>query len=72
MDLKFTQNGLIEQKETFNKDGEIFFVSKSAEVENAMFDNVVQIIDETGNEMNCTVDKFIEIFDNQGLEGFIL
>jgi hypothetical protein len=30
------------------------------------------IIDETGNEVNCTIDKFIEIFDTHGLEGFIL
>ena len=48
------------------------FISKAADVAPEAFDNAIQIIDETGNEVNCTIDKFIEIFDNKGLEGFIL
>lgn len=70
MDLKFTQNGIFEPE--FTECGEIMFVSKAADVDESTLDNVVQFIDEKGNEMNCTVDKFIEIFDSQGLEGFIL
>ncbi len=72
MDLKFTNNGLAEEIDALNRLGEVVFVSKAADVEEKEFDNVVQIIDETGNEVSCTIDKFIEIFDNQGLEGFIL
>lgn len=72
MDLKFTQNGIIEQKNTLSDYGEVTFISKAAGVEEEAFANVVQIIDESGNEVNCTIDKFIEIFDNHGLEGFIM
>ena len=72
MDLKFTNNGLAEEIDALNRLGEVVFVSKAADVEEKEIDNVVQIIDETGNEVSCTIDKFIEIFDNQGLEGFIL
>lgn len=72
MDLEFANNGLAEEIDALNRLGEVVFVSKAADVEEKEFDNVVQIIDETGNEVSCTIDKFIEIFDNQGLEGFIL
>lgn len=70
MDLKFTQQGLFEDEQS--ECGSVMFVSKAADVSDEAFDNVIQIIDETGNEVNCTIDKFIEIFDNRGLEGFIL
>ena len=33
-------------------------------------EEMIKIIDEVGNEMDFTRDKFIEIFDNQGLSGF--
>ena len=72
MNLEFTNNGLAEEIDALNRLGEVVFVSKAADVEEKEFDNVVQIIDETGNEVSCTIDKFIEIFDNQGLEGFIM
>ncbi len=72
MDLKFTQNGIIEQEKALSNYGEVTFISKAAGVEEEAFANVVQIIDESGNEVNCTIDKFIEIFDNHGLEGFIM
>ena len=70
MDLKFIQNEIFEPE--FTECGEVMFVSKATDVNDRTLDNVVQFIDEKGNEMNCTVDKFIEIFDSQGLEGFIL
>ncbi len=70
MELQFTQNGLFNDELT--ECGEVMFLSKSSDVEQSSFDNVVQIIDEAGNEVNCTIDKFIEIFDSQGLEGFIM
>lgn len=70
MELQFTQNGLFNNELT--ECGEVMFVSKSSDVEQSAFDNVIQIIDESGNEVNCTIDKFIEIFDTHGLEGFIL
>lgn len=34
--------------------------------------DIIQIIDESGQEVNCTYDKFVEIFDKEGLTGFIL
>ena len=70
MELQFTQNGL--SNDELTECGEVMFVSKASDVEQSAFDNVIQIIDEAGNEVNCTVDKFIEIFDTHGLEGFIL
>ncbi|MBR1425208.1 hypothetical protein IJ579_06565 [bacterium] len=33
---------------------------------------VIKFVDENGNEMDFTMEKFIEIFDNQGLSGFIM
>lgn len=72
MDLKFTQNGIIEQENASSDYGQVTFISKAAGVKEESFANVVQIIDESGNEVNCTIDKFIEIFDNHGLEGFIM
>jgi hypothetical protein len=72
MDLKFSNNELENEINALNNIGEVMFVSKADNVEESAFDNVIQIIDESGNEVNCTIDKFIEIFDNHGLEGFIL
>lgn len=47
-------------------------VSKAENVSAKDLLGVIQIVDESGEEMTCTMDKFIEIFDNQGLSGFIL
>lgn len=71
MNLRFAPDGIISEKNV-SKNGEVTFISKAKGYENSEFDNVIQIIDESGNELNCTVDKFIEIFDNHGLEGFLL
>ena len=70
MDLDFTQSELFDEEPSRNE--AVTFLSKTSGIEDAIFDNVVQIIDETGNEVNCTIEKFIEIFDTHGLEGFIL
>lgn len=51
---------------------DLMIVSKAQDVETADFENIIQIVDETGNEVNCTFDKFVEIFDKEGLSGFIL
>ena len=72
MDLKLTQDWINSGKKQLSKIGDIMFISKSNEVSDSEIDNVIKIIDEAGNEVNCTVDKFIEIFDNYGLEGFLL
>ena len=50
----------------------LMFISKSSGVNDAELNNVIQIIDEKGNEMNFTLDKFIEIYDNHGLAGFVM
>ncbi|MBP3821748.1 hypothetical protein J6G99_08930 [bacterium] len=47
-------------------------VSKANDVEESDLRDLIKIIDETGKEVSCTVEKFLEIFDYQGLEGFIL
>lgn len=36
------------------------------------FENVIQIIDESGKSLSCTREKFVEIFDKEGLSGFII
>lgn len=72
MDLRFTQDWITSENEKASKKGEVMFISKAKGYDNSEFENIVQFIDEAGNELNCTVSKFIEIFDNQGLEGFLL
>lgn len=44
-------------------------VSKEKDV---LDSDIIQIIDESGHEVNCTYNKFVEIFDKEGLAGFIL
>lgn len=51
---------------------DVMIVSKANGVKNTDFNNVIQILDETGNEVVCTYDKFVEIFDKEGLPGFIM
>jgi oligoendopeptidase F len=61
-----------------HKDNEIndvnsyLILSKDEDVKDTDFQSVIQIIDETGTEVSCTYDKFVEIFDEEGLSGFIL
>lgn len=70
MNFNFNKNKL-DNKSTDNF-GELQMISKSADVSDEDFSNIVQIIDEKGNEISYTTNKFIEIFDKKGLEGFIL
>jgi len=62
----FTDKGLREVSS-------VIMVSKNKAVQDAELKNVVQILDETGSEdISCTMDKFVEIFDTDGLAGFII
>ena len=48
-------------------------VSKNKAVQEADIKNVIQILDENGtDDISCTMDKFVEIFDKNGLAGFIM
>ena len=47
-------------------------LSKSDDVKDVDIQNIIQIVDESGEEVSCTYDKFVEIFDNEGLAGFIM
>ena len=49
-----------------------FIVSKDETVSDEELERVIGIIDESGSEVTCTFDKFVEIFDKEGLTGFIL
>lgn len=73
MDFKFDDSTLLEHKNNKDKDTNSYMIiSKSPTVDESDLKNVIQIIDESGNEVTCTYDKFLEIFDEQGLEGFII
>lgn len=37
-----------------------------------IFDSVIHFIDESGTVFGCTADKFVEIFDKEGLSGFVM
>jgi hypothetical protein len=56
----------------FNDVNSYLILSKDEDVKDADLQSVIQIIDETGSEVSCTYDKFVEIFDEEGLSGFIL
>ena len=73
MEFNFDETTLLEHKDNaLNDTNSYLIISKAATVEDAEMQNVIQIIDETGEEVNCTYDKFVEIFDQEGLAGFIL
>ena len=68
--MEFT---LFEHKENeLNEINSYMILSKSEAVAEADLQNVIQIIDESGIEVNCTYNKFVEIFDQEGLAGFII
>lgn len=51
----------------------IIMVSKNKAVQEADIKNVIQILDENGtDDISCTMNKFVEIFDKNGLAGFIM
>lgn len=73
MKFNFDETTLLEHKDNaLNDTNSYLILSKAATVEDADMQNVIQIIDETGEEVNCTYDKFVEIFDQEGLAGFIM
>ncbi len=73
MEFKFDETRLLEHKDNpVNDINSYLILSKADTVEDAEMENVIQIIDESGKEVNCTYDKFVEIFDQEGLAGFIL
>ncbi|MBQ8668852.1 hypothetical protein IJ472_03650 [bacterium] len=68
--MEFT---LFEHKENeLNEINSYMILSRSEAVAEADLQNVIQIIDESGIEVNCTYNKFVEIFDQEGLAGFII
>ncbi len=56
----------------FEKPNHFYIVSLDETVKSEDLEKIVQIIDESGSEVSCTFDKFVEIFDQEGLAGFIL
>ncbi len=73
MDFKFNDTRLFEHKDNeLNDSNSYLILSKNESVPETDFENVIQIIDESGMEVNCTYDKFVEIFDKEGLAGFIM
>lgn len=73
MEFKFEETELYELKDNPLRDSNSYYiVSKSADVKDFEMENVIKIIDESGHEVSCTFDKFVEIFDEEGLAGFIL
>lgn len=73
MNFEFNETRLFEHKDNELKDSNSYLIlSKSEAVPETDFENVIQIIDESGREVNCTYDKFVEIFDKEGLAGFIM
>ena len=73
MEFKFNDSTLWEHKENRDRDANTYMIlSKAPEVKDVDIQNIIQIVDESGEEVSCTYDKFVEIFDNEGLAGFIM
>jgi len=74
IDFDFEQEfTMLEHKDNeFMETNSYKVVSKASGVKEKDLLDVIQIVDESGSEVTCTYDKFIEIFDEQGLSGFIL
>jgi len=71
--MGFEETVMIANKENPYRDANSYFiVSKNANVDERELEQVIQIIDEYGKSVTCTFDKFVEIFDQEGLTGFIL
>ena len=69
--MDFALNGLLEDAD-ISSFGLIAAVSTAEDCQDEHFDQVIRILDEQGDEVNVTQEKFIEIFDQNGLSGFIL
>ncbi len=73
MNFNFNETELFEHKHNELNDSNTYLIlSKNENVKTTDMENIIQIIDETGTEVNCTYDKFVEIFDEEGLAGFIM
>ncbi|MBE7713038.1 MAG: hypothetical protein E7Z87_04780 [Cyanobacteria bacterium SIG26] len=72
MDLRFDETIIVEQICNVLNDCTYVILAKDEEVDETELTNVIRIIDESGVEVSCTYDKFVEIFDKEGLAGFIM
>lgn len=73
MEFNYLDTELMEHKDNALNDVNSYIIlSKNDAVQDVDMQNVIQIIDESGMEVNCTYDKFVEIFDQEGLSGFII
>lgn len=73
MEFNFDNTTLLEHKDNpFNESNSYLILSTNQDVKANEMNNIIQIIDESGSEVNCTYDKFVEIFDEEGLSGFIM
>lgn len=71
MNMDFALNGLIEDADIASF-GLIASVLTAKDFADEDFEQVIQILDESGEEVNITRDKFIEVVDQHGLSGLIL
>lgn len=71
MKMDFALNGLIEDTD-ISSFGLIAAVSKTDDCTDKDFDNIIQILDESGNEVNITGNNLDELFEQRNLSGFIL
>ncbi len=73
MEFNFDNTTLLEHKDNpFNESNSYLILSTNQDVKANEMNNIIQIIDESGSEVNCTYDKFVEIFDKEGFAGFIM
>ena len=71
--MEFNETIMIANKDNPYRDANSYFIVAKDDTESFEdLEKVVQIIDECGKEVTCTFDKFVEIFDQEGLAGFIL
>ena len=72
MDFETEKNLLKTNEEELVDLSSVIVVAKAKGVHDVDFENTIQFIGETGEEFSCTYDKFVEIFDKEGLSGFIM
>ncbi len=73
MEFRFNDSSILEQgKNPENDSNNYMIISKPSNVNDKDIEKVIKIIDESGTEKSLTYDQFVDIFDEQGLEGFIL
>ena len=63
---------MIANKDNPFRDANSYFIIAADEAEKEACERVVQIVDEGGESVASTLDRFVEIFDQEGLAGFIL